>query len=277
MSIKSMPVWKWALLLLLSFILAFTMYGFSQGLGDLPQPYWAKSLAYIGCAVAMILLYALFVKLIEREPAKDIPARSIVPDTLTGMGIGFAFFVLVVIIMFILDIYDIDDIGCENPMEIVSAFFMFLSVGVGEEIIFRGILFRWIDEKWGFVAAMIVSALLFGFMHIFLPGATVWSSMAIAVEAGLLLGAAYKFSGTLWLPIGIHWAWNFTQGNIFGIEVSGNDAGESIFKSIMKGPDILTGGEFGAEASIITFVLGLALSVWFIIKVVQQRKNHIAQ
>jgi len=86
------------------------------------------------------------------------------------------------------------------------------------------------------------------------------------VEAGLLLGAAYKYSGTLWLPIGIHWAWNFTQGNIFGFEVSGNDAGASFLKSTVSGPDWLTGGAFGAEASVIPVFLGLILSAWYIWK-----------
>ena len=62
MSIKSMPAWKWALLLLLSFILAFFMYGTCQMVGDLPHPLWAKSLVSIACAVAIILLYALFVR-----------------------------------------------------------------------------------------------------------------------------------------------------------------------------------------------------------------------
>jgi hypothetical protein len=86
------------------------------------------------------------------------------------------------------------------------------------------------------------------------------------VEAGLLLGAAYKYSGTLWLPIGIHWAWNFTQGNIFGFEVSGKDLGASLLKSTVSGPDWLTGGAFGAEASVIPVLLGLILSAWYIWK-----------
>ena len=133
-------------------------------------------------------------------------------------------------------------------------------------ILFRGILFRWIDEKWGFVAALVVSAVLFGAMHLGQPGSTWWSSLAIAVEAGLLLGAAYKGSGTLWLPVGIHWSWNFFQGNIFGFAVSGGDAGVSLLQAATSGPDILTGGVFGAEASILTVVLGTLLSVWFILR-----------
>ena len=139
-------------------------------------------------------------------------------------------------------------------------------MAVGEEIIFRGVLFRWIDEKWGFVTALVTSAILFGAMHMGQPNATWWSSLAIAIEAGLMLGAAYKWSGTLWFPIGIHWAWNFFQGNIFGFAVSGSDAGVSLFHSVTNGPEILTGGSFGAEASIITVILGAILSAWFIFK-----------
>jgi membrane protease YdiL (CAAX protease family) len=116
-------------------------------------------------------------------------------------------------------------------------------------------------------AALIVSSVIFGFIHITEPSATLWSSVSIAVEAGLLLGAAYKYSGTLWFPIGIHWAWNFTQGNIVGFEVSGNDAGAALLKSTVSGPDWLTGGGFGAEASVIPVLLGLILSAWYIWKI----------
>ena len=169
--------------------------------------------------------------------------------------------------MMLFGLYHIDSIGTDKPLHIVSAFFLFLSVATGEEIMFRGVLFRWIDEKWGFMVALIISSVLFGIIHIFEPNATLWSSLAIAVEAGLLLGAAYKYFGTLWVPIGIHWAWNFTQGNIFGFEVSGKDVGESLLKATVSGPDFLTGGGFGAEASLIAFLLGFILSAWYIWKI----------
>ena len=158
-------------------------------------------------------------------------------------------------------------------MELINAFCYFSLVAVGEEIIFRGVLFRWIDEKWGFWAAIIVSALLFGLIHITNPGGTLWSSVAIAIEAGLMLGAAYKWSGTLWLPIGIHWAWNFSQGNIFGFGVSGQDAGASLFNARIEGSPWITGGSFGAEASVIAVVIGAAVSAWFIWQI-SRRKEY---
>lgn len=79
-------------------------------------------------------------------------------------------------------------------------------------------------------------------------------------DTGLLLGAAYKWAGALWLPIGIHWAWNFAQGNIFGFAVSGEKAGESLLQARIEGAGWLTGGAFGAEASVVAVVAGGALS-----------------
>lgn len=265
MPIKSKSVLVWSLLVVASFIFSFIMYSLAMVASDSITTPWVSCLAAVALSVAMIALYALFVKWFEQAPAKDIPPSRIAPDTFKGLGIGFAFFVVVVLIMLAAGLYQIDSAGTGNAAAIVTAFFSFLLVAVGEEIIFRGVLFRWIDEKWGFLAALIASSLLFGLMHIFQPGATLWSSFAIAVEAGLLLGAAYKYSGTLWLPIGIHWAWNFAEGNIFGFAVSGSDVGDSLIRPAISGPDILTGGVFGAEASIVALLIGLALSFWFIL------------
>ena len=271
MSIKSMPVWKWVLLLLASLILSFILYGLAQTAFDVVGAEWVRCLVAVCVSAVMIALYALFVKWFEKHPAGDIPMSRLAPDAGKGLGLGFAYFVLLVLIMYLSGLYKVDAFGTDKPFAIVTAFFMYLMVAVGEEIIFRGVLFRWLDEKWGFLIALVISSLLFGLMHIFQPGATLWSSFAIAVEAGLLLGAAYKYSGTLWLPIGIHWAWNFTQGNVFGFAVSGGDAGESLIQSSVQGPDLLTGGVFGAEASILAMMLGLLLSLWFIFRVLRKR------
>ena len=261
-----MPVWKWVLLLLASFLLGVLMYGGAQMAPEVVQPHWLKWIVSVGVSVAMLLLYALFVRWFEKHPAQDIPLHKIAADTGKGLLYGMAFMITVTLMMMLFGLYKAPVVYHGIALPLLTAFFQFMVVAVGEEILFRGILFRWMDEKWGFPIALIVSALLFGALHWGQPGASWWSSLAIAVEAGLLLGSAYKFAGNLWLPIGIHWAWNFVQGNIFGFEVSGLDAGESLLKATIEGPDILTGGIFGAEASIITFVLGLVLSLWFIIR-----------
>lgn len=271
MAIKNMPYWKWALLLAASLVLAALLYGLSS-VTSLIGLYWLRWIATVAVACVMLLLYSLFVKWFEKEPAKDLPMRKCAAHTGSGLLVGFCYFVAVVGIMMIAGCYRIE--GFRNDaVGILDAFFMFLIVGIGEEIMFRGVLFRWIDERFGFAAALIVSALVFGLVHIANPGATLWSSIAIAIEAGLLLGAAYKYSGTLWLPIGIHWAWNFSQGNIFGFDVSGGDAGPTMIIPYIDGPELLTGGDFGAEASIIAVVLGAALAAGLIVSVLKNGRK----
>ena len=250
-----MPVWKWVLLLLASFFLAINMYGGAQAALDAVQPHWLQWLVSIALSVAMLLLYAVFVRWFEKQPAPDIPPQRIVPDTAKGLGYGAGFMLAVTLVMMFFGFYKVAAVHQNVALPLVTAFLRFLMVAVGEEILFRGVLFRWIDEKWGFTIALVVSAVLFGAMHWGQPGATWWSSLAIAIEAGLLLGAAYKLAGNLWLPIGIHWAWNFVQGNIFGFEVSGSDAGEALLQATVEGPEIFTGGAFGAEASVIVTFL----------------------
>lgn len=167
-----MPVWKWTLLLVASLILAIIMYSIAQEVFLIIDNLWVKWTVGVVSTIAMIGLYALFVKWFEKHKAKDIPFNCIAQDTAKGLGVGFCFFIGVVLIMMLLGLYRIDSIGTDKPLQILSAFFLFLVVGTGEEIIFRGVLFRWIDEKWGFVVALIASSLIFGFIHISESNAT---------------------------------------------------------------------------------------------------------
>lgn len=267
MSIKSMPLWKWILLLLASLLLSTLLYGFS-GIPMALTKGWPLWIANTLTAVAVIGLYALFVRWFEGAPAQDLPLGKCAGHTALGLATGLGYFIVVVGIMMALGLYAIDGTNA-NWFALADAFFWFLLVAIGEEIIFRGVLFRWIDERFGFWWAMAVSGLVFGLAHISNDNASLWSSIAIALEAGLLLGAAYKWAGSLWFPIGIHWAWNFSQGNIFGFAVSGNAAGESLLQATVEGPAWLTGGAFGAEASVISMVVGLAVTAVFVKRIIQ--------
>ena len=107
--------------------------------------------------------------------------------------------------------------------------------------------------------------LFFGAAHLFNQNATVLSAVAITVEAGIFLGAAYMLTRRLWLPIGIHTGWNFTEGGVFGAAESGS-APHGWLQSTTSGPAWLSGGEFGPEASVVTVIIcgaiGLALVLW---------------
>jgi membrane protease YdiL (CAAX protease family) len=124
------------------------------------------------------------------------------------------------------------------------------SVAVTEELVFRGVLHRILEQRAGSVIAIVVSSLLFGLTHLINGNATLWGALAIAVEGGAMLAVAYTATRSLWLPIGLHFAWNFLQGGVFGTAVSGAESEPGLLRTVLSGPDALTGGAFGPEAGL---------------------------
>ena len=259
--------WKWLLLFVAGFLLFVLAYGIISVPTALDEEYefplWLLALMAVAASAMGLLLYAGWWKWTEKCKAKDMPLRRLMGDTALGFGIGILYFVLVTGCIALLGGYKVTGIG-NDWAGLFRALCLFLVVAVGEEVLFRGIVFRMIDERWGTWIALVVSALIFGFVHLSNDNATVWSSVAIAVEAGLLLAAAYKWAGNIWVPIGIHWSWNFFQGPVFGFAVSGHET-QSLFKSVIDGPAWLTGASFGAEASVPAFVLGLTFAIVFLL------------
>ena len=221
-------------------------------------------------AVVLLLLYNLLIRYVEANDACKIAPRKDISSIGNGLFIGFSYFIIVTVTMSLCGYYHIKSIQFDWEKQLFS-FTLFFLVAVSEEIFFRGILFRMINRRWNIWAALVISGLIFGGLHILNDNATLWSSIAITIEAGSLLGAAYAYSKNIWLPIGIHWIWNYTQGNILGFPVSGEDNVTSIITPEISGPQWLTGGSFGAEASVISAVIGLLISLWFIRKTIQQR------
>jgi membrane protease YdiL (CAAX protease family) len=141
-----------------------------------------------------------------------------------------------------------------------------------EEIVFRGFLFRLFSKIIGTWGALLLTAALFGAAHAGNRGATVWSSLAIAVEAGILLGAAYASTQRLWLPIGLHAGWNFCEGSIFGMAVSGHTMRPGLILGTLSGHPSLTGGAFGPESSIVAVLLCFAVAVFFLWWMVKMKR-----
>lgn len=159
--------------------------------------------------------------------------------------------------------------GSRWPGELWAMLAMAVVSGFTEETLFRGVLFRHVEAMLGSWAALAITSALFGVAHIFNPNATWFSSLAIAFEAGLLLGGAYMLTRRLWLAIGIHAAWNFTQGWVFSVPVSGGRAPLGLFASRRVGPDWLTGGSFGLEASAVAMIaatLAGVVLVWIAVR-----------
>jgi membrane protease YdiL (CAAX protease family) len=220
-------------------------------------PNWLEGILIVVLAIGV---YVLYVRLTARRPVDELAPAALLPETVLGLLIGVVLFAAVIGLLIGTGKYHY--LGYAAVPDIFAAFATVAPVAVIEELLFRGFLFRVVQSISGTWIGIAISALVFGGLHAINPHATVWSSLAIAIEAGALLAVAYAATRRLWLPIGIHLGWNFTQGSIFGVPVSGHPALPSIFRGVVQGPDILTGGAFGLEASLFSvLVCGVATVV----------------
>jgi membrane protease YdiL (CAAX protease family) len=211
----------------------------------------------------LTLLYSLYTKLIEKRSASEFSLKGMLPETVYGLGVGAGIMTLLVFILYVAGYYRIGSINSEFPVYI-NYIFHFTIAAFIEELIFRLILFRLIEEFLGTWISILFQIILFGFAHGNNPNATLWSSLAIGMEAGILLAAVFIYTRRMWFALALHMAWNYTQGVVFGIRVSGIEGRRSIIEPVIKGPDIITGGSFGLEASIISVVVCLFISWYFI-------------
>ena len=162
--------------------------------------------------------------------------------------------------------------GPGGTSALLSAVFYFaIMPGFREELFFRGILLRWLEEFGGSWFALAVTSALFGAAHLHNANANMLGAFAIALEAGVLLGAAYMLTRSLWMPMGLHAAWNFTEGEIFDVPVSGLGQ-HGLVTAKLAGSDLLTGGRFGLEASLIVMVIATAFGVWLIFRAIRGGK-----
>ena len=130
---------------------------------------------------------------------------------------------------------------------------IFACIAVSEELMVRGYILQTINQAWGGAVAVVASSLYWGLAHILNPNASLISALNITV-AGLLFAYAYFITGSLWLPIALHFSWNFAQGAIFGYSVSGFKVENSILQPIIEGPKAITGGLFGPEGGLVALL-----------------------
>ena len=221
----------------------------------------------------VVAVYKLAISKLGEQPRDDLRRVHAVRDLALGLGGGALLFSLVTLVAALVGVYSIVGLGDARSILFVAVTFGIIP-GVMEELLFRGILFRHLEDFGGSWFALALTSALFGVAHIFNPNATIFSSFAIAVEAGVLLGGAYMLTRSLWAPIGIHAAWNFTQGEVYDVPVSGID-GTGLVEAQLSGPELLSGGAFGLEASVIALMIATAAGLWLVVRAV--RAGHIVR
>lgn len=253
----------WVVALVLAIVLAFgpVMEALDHALPKTPA---LQFVAHAVGAIIVLAAYATLVRVGEQRTPTEVSLREAPAGIIAGLAIGAVMFSAVMAILIGLGFYRFDYHGAASAWHGAG---LAIESGVFEEVLVRGVVLRLMWGAFGPWAALAISALLFGAGHVGNPGATWFTTACIAIEAGVMLGAFYALTGRLWVSIGVHTAWNFTQGYVFGAAVSGGNFGEALASSAAETgyPNWLTGGSFGPEASLPGFIVCVlvgALVLW---------------
>jgi membrane protease YdiL (CAAX protease family) len=219
------------------------------------------SVTWIAAAVLSIAAVGFYmgsVVLAERRYPKELAFRRALPELLIGIAISLAMMSAIVGLIVLGGWAEL------RPSPIsggTDAAVLALQTGILEELLFRAIMLRLVWRALGPWAALAASAALFGALHLYNPGSSWFASLCIMVEAGIMLAAFYILTGRLWVSIGVHTGWNFSQGWLFGAPVSGTalfEGGPFTWQLTPGAPAFITGGNFGPEASLPALIVGTA-------------------
>jgi len=227
----------------------------------------------IGAVTAMlcVVVYRWVVRRTERREPTELGRSGWGRNLGGGTLLGVAMFAAVIATIAFLGGYHVE--GWGSPTGALGLLGFMAAAAVTEELLFRGVLFRIIEERTGTWIALALTGVVFGAMHLANPDATLWGATAIAIEAGFMLAACYAATRNLWVPIGLHFGWNFAAGGVFSVVVSGNGESKGLLEASTSGPAVLSGGAFGPEGSLYAVLAGVVLTVVFLW--LAQRRGHI--
>jgi hypothetical protein len=242
-----------------------------QGVAAVQGNPWLTLVLGLVTAVLAVLLYAWVVRRTEHRAPTEVARAGAVTRLCRGALIGAGMFAAVIANIAFLDDYHVHGLGSVTGALGLVGFMA--AAAVTEELLFRGVLFRVIEERIGTWTSLLLTGVVFGAMHLVNPDATLWGATAIAIEAGFMLAACYAATRNLWVPIGLHFGWNFALGGISGAAVSGNGESKGLLDATFSGSTLVTGGAFGPEGSLYTLAAGVALTVVFML--LAHRRGHI--
>ena len=232
---------------------------------------WEGLWATILSGIAMLGMYGLVVHFCERRQVTELALKPAPRELGLGLLMGFGLYTLCMVVLMLTGNYRIQ--GVHDWHVLISGLSIAVATGVFEELLFRAGVFRLAEEWFGTWWALAVSSVVFGFIHMDNEAANLQGVLSISIWAGALLVGCYLLTRRMWLGIGLHAAWNYTQGSVYSGIVSGNAPPNGFFKSTLQGPDWLTGGSFGVEGSAVPFVLCGSVAIWII--VAAKRRGHI--
>jgi CAAX protease family protein len=238
---------------------------------SIANPALANILAFAIITPIVYFAYALYVRWIEKREVVELGFSDAWQELALGALVGFGLLTIIMVLLWILGFYRVTGIEF-NLLTLLGTLLGAFVSAIVQELIFRAVIYRITEEWLGIWWALGISAALFGLIHLSSDGATLFSALAVALQAGVILAAAYALTHRLWMALGLHMAWDFANDGIFGVGVAGQ-SGQSIkglLQASLSGPPSLTGGALGVEASIISLVIMLLAGLLMLRKVYQQ-------
>ncbi len=222
-----------------------------------------RLLAAIAGSLAVLIIYRLAVAIGERRPVRELDLRPAPQQLLLGMVAGAVVIAAIIAVQWAFGWVVIES----RPVDAAAlALRDSIRSGVLEEVVLRLVIFRLLWRAFSIWPAIVLAAVVFGALHLANPDSSVFAALCLIAGEGIGIGL-YLATGRIWASIGMHAAWNFTQGWIFGAAVSGTvdiAGGPLSLRPAMRVPDVLSGGGFGPEASLAALVVSLVASAAFL-------------
>lgn len=225
----------------------------------------------VGMGLVAIALYFAYGRIVEGRAVTELSTPQLGREWASGAIIGTGLIASCFGVLMVLGMYRIEGL---NPVSyMLPGVAMALSAATFEELFFRGVVLKSIEDLAGSWIALVVASAIFGATHLLNPEGTLEGAIYVGIEGGLLLAAGYLLTRRLWLAMGMHMAWNYVQSAVFSGVVSGGVFDPGLIKAKFEGPDLLTGGSFGVESSILALLICTTGGI--VLVVMAQRRGHM--
>ncbi len=233
------------------------------------SPLQARLYFDVTSALAVLVAAWVMVRFIDRRPfiTLGFMPNHVVRDFVLGVCIGITWLGLSVLVLWIMGYVSLRPFFAFSWSILGWAAFALVFNTLTQEVLVRSYIFQTIQSQTNFIWAIVISALLFMAMHVGVY-AGAWLPAVNVFIAGVLFGVAYYLTGNLWLPMAIHFTWNFMLGPFLGLSVSGQNQLSSGWQMVtVIGPILWSGGSFGVEGGLIvtvtTIISTAAIFLWF--------------
>jgi membrane protease YdiL (CAAX protease family) len=207
----------------------------------------------IADSIIALFSYIFIYKAYEKRQINELSLSTLGKNAAIGVAAGFSLQSVFILVIYLAGGYSIVQV---NPVSfLILPFSAALTAGFVAEILILGVFFRITEEWFGTTIALVIISLLFAILHINANGATVLSVCSTGVEAGFMLSAVYVATRNLWLPIFLHFGWDFTEPGIYGAFNPGISERQTLFTSKITGSTLLTGGITGPQNSIQALII----------------------